>query len=410
MTGGRLRLGPRDAVVAGRGTSASSFAPPSSRDHGGTKLDSRLQESRNVLQNRLPCLHDTAAGGGGGVREGQRGHGQPRAQRQAGRFRGDAPGGAHGARRARVRAADAASRGARAPRRPCPARAAEPDLPRLRRGRRRRALAAWRDAGPLYAHGGRRHRGRLRRHAARAARVGDHLLRRRVPRGRRRPPPLPPAEREAGPRGADQRRVRGPRIPARLRRRRARDRAGARPPRVPRPRPDRARAGPCRPRALDPEARGLPPRPRRARARRAHAVLARRRAHGRDPAASPRGHRRRLRQRHPRARRNPAGAAGRARRARRPVRGRLRRLGPDDEHGPAAHDRPAADRGDGPGGGRPAAEPGRRDSGLERGAALRAGARRPWLHRRRGRDRRGSPRPPRRASASSRRLSSTCGR
>ena len=54
----------------------------------------------------------------------------------------DPPGGPHRARRPRLRAADQAARRARPTRRPGPARAAEPDLPGLRRGHRRRPRPA----------------------------------------------------------------------------------------------------------------------------------------------------------------------------------------------------------------------------------------------------------------------------
>ena len=70
---------------------------------------------------------------------GQRGDGQPRPEREARRVRADPPGGPDGARRPGLRATDQAARRARPPRRAGPARAAEPDLPGLRRGRRGRA-------------------------------------------------------------------------------------------------------------------------------------------------------------------------------------------------------------------------------------------------------------------------------
>ena len=123
---------------------------------------------------------------------GQRGDGQPRPQRQARRLRADPPGRPDRPRRPRLRAADQAPRRARPARRPRPARAPEPDLPGVRRGRRRGARPAGLHAGPVHPDRRRRVGGRLRRPAPPAAGLGRRLRRRPVRPGGRAARPLPP--------------------------------------------------------------------------------------------------------------------------------------------------------------------------------------------------------------------------
>ena len=88
---------------------------------------------------RYSCAHDATTCRGGEEGRGERGDGQPGAQRQARRLRGHPAGGADRAGRARLRAAHPAARRARPAGRAGAARAAEPDLPGVRRGGRRRA-------------------------------------------------------------------------------------------------------------------------------------------------------------------------------------------------------------------------------------------------------------------------------
>ena len=151
---------PREAAVA---------VPVRVADHAS--------DCREFLRNNAGMtrrLAEVAAQG-----RGQRGDRQPGAQRQARASReATRAGGAHRARRPRLRAADQAARRARPARRPGPARAAEPDLPGVRRGGRRRARAAGLHAGAVHPDRRRRHRGGLRRAAAPAAGVGRRLRRR----------------------------------------------------------------------------------------------------------------------------------------------------------------------------------------------------------------------------------------
>ena len=114
---------------------------------------------------------------------------------------------------------------ARPAHRPGAARTAEPDLPRARRGHRRRAGPARVHPGALHPHRRRPVRGRLRGHAARAARVGGRVRRRPLRRARRPARPLPAAAQPRRPRRADQRGDRQPRLPVRGHRRRCPPRA-----------------------------------------------------------------------------------------------------------------------------------------------------------------------------------------
>ena len=104
-----------------------------------------------------------------------RGDGQPRAQRQARRGRGDPAGGAHRPRRARLRPALPAAAQERRARRPDRPGADQPDLPGLRPDHRDRAGAERLHPGALHADAGRSPRGRLRADAARPRRRRDHL-------------------------------------------------------------------------------------------------------------------------------------------------------------------------------------------------------------------------------------------
>ena len=99
----------------------------------------RLQR---LAQIRVRSRHVETARRGGAQGRRQRGDRQPRPQRQAGRRRGDPPGGPDRPRRPRLRAPDEAARRAGPTRRARPAGAAEPDLPGVRGGRRRRARPA----------------------------------------------------------------------------------------------------------------------------------------------------------------------------------------------------------------------------------------------------------------------------
>ena len=168
---------------------------------------------------------------------------------------------------------------------------------------------------------------------------------------------------------ARQRRRRAPRLPARLDRRRGRDGAGLRAPRLPRPRADRARS-----RARRTTCR------RRASSRRSSARLGRAATRIRELVERTRfslegGHaagsapdrarrdRDHLRERSAGARCDPRRAARRALGPERSLGDRLRRLGLHELHRPAADDRAPADRGDRPRGGRDARRP---DRGLGR--------------------------------------------
>ena len=164
---------------------------------------------------------DTQTGRGGQVRRGERGHREPGAQRQA-RHLGRDPGRrADRAGRARLRAAHQAARRTGPAGRSGPAGAAQPDLPGVRRGGRRRAGQARPHPGAVHPYGRRRLRGRLRRHAAGPARLRRDLRRRQLRAGRRRPRALPPAARARPAGRAGQRGDRRPRLPDRLGRRRA---------------------------------------------------------------------------------------------------------------------------------------------------------------------------------------------
>ena len=182
---------------------------------------------------RYACSHDAAARGGGAEGRRERGDGQPGAQRQARRLRGDPGGGAHRARRARLRAAHQAARRAGPAGRAGAARAAEPDLPGVRP---RSSAARWRSRGSPRV---------LCTQTAGGVSEADYvdllLEQQQVVRDRSSPAgstaeadadarPLRAARRRKLPGRADQRRGRRAAVPAGRLRRRGRDRAGDRAP------------------------------------------------------------------------------------------------------------------------------------------------------------------------------------
>ena len=276
----------------------------------------------------------------------------------------DARGGADGARRARLRAADQAARRARPAGRPRAARAAEPDLPRVRRGGRRGAGAAGLHPGAVHADRRRRLRGRLRRAPARAAGVGHRLRRRPLRAARRRRTAT-----TSGSPGATCRSCSS----------------------TPRSRSCPSRGCPATTRWPSSRRSGTWPRsatrrsawssgpvdhvPSERKLRAAQAITQRlglelgerqvvRSAYSLEsgqaagePAAARGRHRHRLRERPAGARRDPGRPAGRAAGPGRHLGRRLRRLRLHELHRAAADHGPPADRADGPGGDRPAGQP-----------------------------------------------------
>ena len=336
--------------------------------------------------------HDThshpAAGRGGQEGRGQRGDGEPGAQREGRGLREHPGGGADRARRARVRAAHQAARRAGPAGRPGAAGAAEPDLPGVRRGGRR---ARWPSAAsrPCCAPGPPAGVSEadyvdmlLDQQVSGVVFAGGLYAQADAARA------LPPAVRARPAGGAGQRGRRRPRLPAGVHRRRGRGGAGVR--------ASARRSGTsgsgwcsarrttCRRGASWPRSPtrtgGGPGRP----VRRSSTRCSRSRAGRRPPRRllDNGRHRHHLRQRRAGPRRDPRGPPGRACGARRRLGGRLRRLGVHELHRSAADHGPPADRGDGPGGGDAAGQPDRRRPPSGRGTALRAGAGGPRLDRR----------------------------
>jgi hypothetical protein len=239
----------------------------------------------------------------------QRGDGQPGAQRQARRLRGDPRVRADRARRARLRAAHQAARRARPAGRPGPARAAEPDLPGAGRGGR---PGRWRSAASPRCCAPARSAACPRRDYV------EMLLDQQVSgvvfaggsyaQADAEHEPLPALPTAAAGR-AGQRRRRRPGLPAHLHRRRGGGRAGVRAPASRSARADRHGAGPGGPHAVRRKlaaARGAAAAGRASRvARRADELLDGERPAGRGPADRARRHRHDLRQRRARARLDP---------------------------------------------------------------------------------------------------------
>ncbi len=288
-----------------------------------------------------------ALAGGRPARGGERGHGQPGHERQAGGERADQVGRPPRRRPARRVEPGAVAHARSRARRHRRAGARQPGVPRVRpgarRASRRRRLhvrARLRDPG--------RRRARVPRHARRARRR-RHRHRVRSPRRRAgRPVGVPRADRPGRADGVRQRRRPGRAGPVRVVRRPPCRVARRAPPGVARAPPDRVRQRPDALRRRAAQARRLPGgagrgrRRRRRRPRRRHGVLDRGWSRGRRAAARRRRDGRRGGERPDGARHDPRRPRAGLRRAGRLVGGRLRRQRADGLHRPAAHHRAPA--------------------------------------------------------------------